>query len=136
MRKLYFVVAAVIIMAGALVAVTTRPAYAVDVLQVCNETPVGPNEPSVCKDRSNYQANGGNPLVGPDGILTTYTHILSLVVAIAAVIMIIVSGLRFITSNGDPQTAASAQKGLLYAVVGLAVAAFTQLIVSFVISKL
>ncbi|MEO9179953.1 MAG: pilin [Candidatus Saccharimonadales bacterium] len=136
MKAVRLAAAALIVILGFLFVVPTHSVQAVDVLKVCNDTALNSSEPSVCKDRTNYQGTGGNPLVGPSGILTTYIHILSLIVAIAAVIMIIVSGLRFMTSNGDPQTAASAQKGLLYAVVGLAVAAFTQLIVSFVISKL
>lgn len=62
-------------------------------------------------------------------------NILSLIVGIAAVIMIILSGFRFITSQGDASGIASARNALIYAIVGLVVVALAQVIVHFVLSK-
>ena len=109
--------------------------HAVDVLGVCDNAPTGSQAPSVCKDRANNQG-GANPLVGSDGIITTYIKILALVIGIASVIMIIVSGFRFVLSQGDPKNVASARSSILYSVVGLAIAVFAQLIVTFIISRL
>ena len=53
-----------------------------------------------------------------------------------ALLMITISGLRYITSNGDPQKAAHARDGVLYALVGVAVAIFAEAIVAFVAGKL
>jgi cytochrome bd-type quinol oxidase subunit 2 len=63
-------------------------------------------------------------------------NILSVVVGVAAVIMIIIAGLRFITANGDSNHIASARSTIIYALVGLAVVALAQTIVKFVLDKI
>ncbi|HYH75068.1 MAG TPA: pilin [Candidatus Saccharimonadales bacterium] len=62
--------------------------------------------------------------------------IFSAIAGIAAVIMIIVAGFRFITANGDSGTVSSARKTVMYAVVGLIVVALSQTLVKFVIDKI
>lgn len=62
-------------------------------------------------------------------------QILSLVVGIVAVIMIIAGGLKYITSGGEAQKVANAKNTIVYALVGLAVAALAQLIVHFVLRQ-
>lgn len=69
-------------------------------------------------------------------LITTIVSILSWVVGIASVIMIIVGGFRFITSGGDSNSVASARSTVLYAVIGLVIAAFAQIIVQFVLQKI
>lgn len=66
----------------------------------------------------------------------TTIDILSAIVGIAAVIVIIISGLRFITSNGDASNVATARSGIIYAVVGLIIVALAQFIVHFVLGKI
>src|SRR5665213_560416 len=68
-------------------------------------------------------------------ILTDVLNILSIIVGIAAVIVIFVQGLRFIVSGGEPGAVTSARNGVLYAVVGIVLAAVAQLIVHFVLAK-
>ncbi len=62
--------------------------------------------------------------------------ILSIIVGIIAVILIIVNGLRFITANGDSNSINSARNGVIYAVIGLIIAAFAQIIVRFVLTRI
>ena len=62
-------------------------------------------------------------------------NILSVVAGVAAVIMIIVAGLKYITSGGDPSQVGSAKNTLIYAVVGIVVVAIAQSIVAFVLDK-
>ena len=62
-------------------------------------------------------------------------NILSIIVGIAAVVMIIVAGMRFITSGGDSNKVAGARSAILYAIVGLVVVVLSQVIVHFVLSK-
>lgn len=38
-----------------------------------------------------------------------------------ALLMIVISGLRYITASGDPQKMAQAKNGVIYALIGLAV---------------
>lgn len=90
----------------------------------------------------------GNPnIVGQDnscgdkGIqlgsaLTVLINLLSLIIGIAAVVMIIVGGFKFITSGGDASKVASAKGTLIYALVGLAVVVLAQMIVRFVLTNL
>lgn len=68
-------------------------------------------------------------------VISTVINLLSIIVAIAAVIMIIISGLRFITSNGDSSSVSSAKNGIIYALIGLVVVALAQVIVKFVLQK-
>jgi hypothetical protein len=57
------------------------------------------------------------------------------VVGIIAVVMIIVGGLRYITSAGNDTGVAAAKKTILYALIGLVVVALAQIIVQFVLNK-
>lgn len=70
---------------------------------------------------------------GVNNAVSTVIEILSIIVGLAAIIMIIVSGLRFITANGDSGKVASARTALIYSLIGVAVAALAQLMVRFVL---
>jgi hypothetical protein len=70
-----------------------------------------------------------------DNLFKTIVQILGILAGVAAVIMIIVSGFRYITSGGDPQKVAGAKNALIYALVGLVIAALAQVIVHFVLGK-
>lgn len=60
--------------------------------------------------------------------------ILSSIVGFVAVIMIIVGGFKYITSNGDANGIASAKHTVIYAIVGLLLVAMAQVIVRFVLN--
>ena len=70
-----------------------------------------------------------------NSIVTSVINILSLVVGVVAVIMIIIGGLRYITSGGDSGQVGNAKNTILYAVVGLIVVALAQIIVRFVVNR-
>lgn len=108
------------------------PARAVEVLDPICQNVDPNNEPQICKGKVGA---GDNPLYGPDGILTRAVKIISIVVGVAAVITIILGGIRFMTSMGDPAKVAQARMAIIYAGVGLVVAAVAQLFVAFVLSK-
>ncbi len=61
--------------------------------------------------------------------------ILSIVVGVAAVIMVILAGFKYITSGGESGRVANAKNTLIYALVGLAVAALAQFLVHFVLNQ-
>lgn len=52
-------------------------------------------------------------------LITNVIYWLILFSGTVALVMIIVSGIRFITSGGDAKTVESAKKGLTYAILGL-----------------
>ena len=70
-----------------------------------------------------------------DDIITDVINIFSLVVGIVSVIMIIIGGFKYITSGGDSGNVTGAKNTILYAIIGLVIVAFAQLIVQFVLGK-
>lgn len=79
------------------------------------------------------QASGDNSKI--KDLLADIVNIFSAIVGVVAVIMIIVGGLRYITSGGDSGKVGTAKNTLIYAIIGLVVVALAQVIVHFVISK-
>lgn len=80
-----------------------------------------------------------NPTTGESAIskiVNTVINILSLVVGAISVIMIIVGGLRYVTSAGDSSKTVAARNTIIYAVVGLVVVIFARAIVSFVVGRI
>ena len=69
------------------------------------------------------------------GIIKTVINLLSFIVGIAAVIMIIFGGLKYVTSGGDSNNTASAKNTIIYAIVGLVIVILAQTIVKFVLAK-
>src|SRR5581483_10631760 len=63
---------------------------------------------------------------GVSDIVNEAVRILSFVAGAAAIIMVIVSGFRYITSGGDTNRVASAKNTLIYAVIGVAIAVLAQ----------
>jgi len=72
---------------------------------------------------------------GINKLLKVVLNIFSLIVGVVAVIMVIINGLKFTTSGGDPQRASSARNGIIYAMVGLVVVVLAQVIVRFVLNR-
>jgi len=87
---------------------------------------------AVCKDKD----TPGNPLTGSDGLIIKITRIVAIIAGIAATIMIIMSGFRYITANGDANQAASARSTLIYAIVGLIVIVIAQSLIALVIGNI
>lgn len=79
-------------------------------------------------------------ILGPTGIVTKITQTITYIAGAIAVVMVILGGLQYALSGGSPGKdgsggVAGAKKTILYALVGLVVTIFSQLIVSFVLSK-
>lgn len=97
-----------------------------------------PNQQAVCesigsgKDCTDTAAGGGTQI---DSVIQTIVRVLGIVAGILAVIMIIVSGIKYITSGGDSSKIASAKNALVYALVGIVIVALSQVIVRFVLSN-
>src|SRR3972149_12006875 len=63
-------------------------------------------------------------------------NILSITVAVIAVIMIIVGGFRYVTSGGKQESVTGAKNTILYGLIGLVIVAGAQSIVNFVLKNL
>ena len=74
-------------------------------------------------------------LFGTAGIFTTVTNVLLFVVGAVSVIMIIIGGLRYVTSGGNSSNVSAAKNTILYAVVGIVIALLAYAVVNFVIGS-
>lgn len=112
-------------------AVAVVPAAAADDLykEVCRGKG---SQSAVCKDNDGTK----DPITGDDGLIMKITRIVSIIAGIAAVIIVIVSGLRYVMAGGDANQASSAKTTLIYALVGLLVIALAQAIIAVVIGAI
>jgi uncharacterized membrane protein (DUF373 family) len=76
------------------------------------------------------------PKPGTDGQLEVALRIVFMTAAVIAVIVIVIAGFTYVMSMGDPQKTAKAKDTILYALIGLAVAIFANVIISFVLGKI
>lgn len=70
-----------------------------------------------------------------DSTVTSVINIASLVVGAISVIMVIIGGLKYVSSQGDSSGTASAKNTVIYAMVGLIIVALSQIMVRFVINR-
>ena len=75
------------------------------------------------------QTSGDCTETGVTNIVTTITQILSVIVGIVAIIVILLAGLKYITAAGDSGKITGAKNALVYAIIGLVIAALAQVIV-------
>jgi hypothetical protein len=68
-----------------------------------------------------------------DNVLKTVVSIISYIAGAVAIIMVMISGFNFMTANGDAQKITTAKNSLIYAMIGIAVAASAQVIVNFAV---
>lgn len=95
--------------------------------------------PSVCKENAqdaNKSAKDLNPFSGSGGILLRTAKLLTFITGVASVIIIILSGLKYVVAGGDSNSINSAKNTLLYALVGLVVTLIAQGIIVFVVKAL
>ncbi len=78
----------------------------------------------------------GTESTSVDSAVKATIDILSVVVGVIAVIMIIIGGLKYVTSNGDSNSISSAKNTIIYALIGIVVVAIAQSVVRFVLGKL
>lgn len=71
---------------------------------------------------------------GVDSVIKVVVKLLSVATGSVAIIMILVSGIKYITSGGDSNKVASAKNTLVYALIGVAIAAAAYALVSFAVN--
>lgn len=80
--------------------------------------------------------NAGNRAPALPRLIENVINILLFVIGAVAVIVIIIGGIRYTTSNGDQAQVTSAKNTILYAVVGLVVAIMAYALVNFILDAL
>jgi hypothetical protein len=103
------------------------------------------NDQSVaCSTQAHAGANGNpNPLTGSDGLLAHITTIVAYAAGAAAIIVIIVSALRFITSGSDVSTGSrtdtdveDARRSIVGAIIGLIVIVLAHTLIIYILDRL
>jgi hypothetical protein len=92
----------------------------------------GGGDSTVCHSKGTTN----NPLTGSGGALTRVADVLAFVGGIMVVIIMVIGGFKFVTSDGDSSKAASARSTIIYGLIGLVVIVLARTIVSFAISKI
>jgi len=86
----------------------------------------------------NAAHGSGQPteLFGAGGVITTITNMLLFIVGGLSVIMIIIGGLRYVTSGGNSTSVTGAKNTIMYAIVGLVVSFLAFAAINFVLGAL
>lgn len=105
----------------AILAIILMPNYAYAALPQCATAP----DAAICQtDQS---------LLG--GVLKDVINVMLYLAGAIAVIVVVVGGIRYITSDGDPGAATKAKSTIIYALIGLVIAVMSYSIVNFVIGR-
>jgi hypothetical protein len=67
--------------------------------------------------------------------ITSIREILFAIIGAMALLVIVVSGFRYIVSDGDAQKTVKARNGVIYALVGLVIAVTANAIVAFIVKR-
>lgn len=124
---------AIFIIVGSLLIIPMSRISAQGVLDPACDVTNGQEKSSLCPDPKKPEEVGNNSLFGPNGIATRLITLFSAVIGIAGVIAITIGGFQYVISSGDQNNINNAKNTILYAVIGLAVAAVAQLLVRFVL---
>jgi len=123
MNKIKSIVASIMIMLG----VVTLPVASVFAAS-CSGSPADCIKQGT--DSVDSQSGGGASL---EENIKSVVNVLLFLLGAIAVIMIIIGGIRYATSNGDASGIKGAKDTILYAVIGLVVAILAYAIVNFIV---
>jgi len=84
-----------------------------------------------CKSKTS-----ADPIAGPNGILIKATNLITIVAGIALVVMLIISGIRYITSAGDSAGIQKAKDTIMHALTGLVVIVLARTLIAFIVSRI
>ena len=104
---------------------SAAPVGAINVFKECDSNTN--KNTSVCKAKDSDDANS---------MIKSVINTILIILGSVAVLMIVIGGIRYVTSNGEAAHVKSAKDTILYAVIGLVVAILAYAIVNFVITKL
>lgn len=123
------------ILAGLVVLVTPSPVQAANAKEdLCSGAGLSNAcAPSCDEDQSAEECVASSRTV--EDVVRVGVNLLSFVVGVAAIVMVVLAGAKYITSHGDAGRISSAKQTIIYAIVGLAIVALAQFIVRFTISR-
>lgn len=98
------------------------PVGAINVFDNCSSNP----NSEVCKAAGTDKATS---------LMQNVINILLLIIGMISVVMIVIGGIKYTTSNGDSNRVTSAKNTVLYSVIGLVVALMASVIVNTVLDR-
>lgn len=130
LKKITLTLSALLMSAGLTFAVAAIPAHAqsADCSKGVGRGVALTTESGECNDSG--QGDGSF-----SSIIKKVIDIFSIVVGAVSVIMVIIGGFRYIVSAGDSNGVSGAKNTILYAVIGLVIVLFAQIIVRFVLTN-
>jgi hypothetical protein len=87
------------------------------------------------KDSALCKASSSDPLTGPGGAIVKIANIIAYLTGAAAIIMLVIAAIRFISSGGDPGNVKKARDTILYVLIGVAVVVLARSIIVYIIFK-
>lgn len=87
---------------------------------------------AVCSDKN----PATNPIAGEGGLILNLAQIITFIAGAAAIILLIIGGIRYITSSGDAANIKSAKDTVINALIGLVVVVMAQAFIIFIIVRL
>lgn len=135
-NKMKMILAAVLagpLMMLGLVAVAS-PAYAVPASGTCTGGNVDVSQSPLSSGTACAQGSGQTASI--TNVFKVVVNILLFIVGAVAVIMLVIGGLRYVTSNGDQNAVSGAKNTILYAIIGIVVAFLAFAAVNFVVAQL
>lgn len=86
--------------------------------------------------QSGLEDAGGTGAKSVPDTIQDIINILLYVIGAAAVLMIVIGGFRYVTSNGEPAAASKAKTTIIYALIGVVVAVMAYGIVNFILNNI
>jgi hypothetical protein len=105
---------------------TSGTASAVNIFGICDAA----QNTDVCKDVKAQGGSHDNPIVKIIGVAL---EVVSWAAGVAAIVLIILSGMKFMTAGGDPNDVKGARSHLIHAIIGLIIIVIAQTILRVVI---
>jgi hypothetical protein len=127
MRRVYTILLAIASFA-ALTSVYAAPAVFAETSVLGDACNKGNNNSVICKQSSGAEGKTKK-------FVADLTNLLLFAIGVITIIMIIIGGIRYTTSNGDSSQIASAKNTILYAVIGLVIAFMAYGIVNYVVNE-
>lgn len=131
MKKLKYLLC-LAIATGSLSLAPLTVSYAADKVDI--DTAKSVTQEGACEQQDNARGCGNGGALG--NIFATVANVILFLVGAVAVIMLIIGGFRYVTSNGDANAISGAKNTILYAIIGIVVAFLAYAAVNFVVTSL
>lgn len=127
MKKIKLLLASIMIALGLTSAFVAVPIAAAPIDDACAGLKLADGAASCNKTAANNKFSS---------VVKDVINILSVVTGAVCVIMVIIGGFRYVISNGDQNGVQGAKNTILYAIIGLVIVFFAQIIVRFVLTTI